>query len=163
MPKAKLTLKGETKRLVLPVLALSSFLNSFKENALSAATFCSSAGVSTRSLPLLGTTPFFLQEASPVNKRINKSNRVLRFIRSSISYFHLVLFDLRIHLFERYTRPEVFLIYLNDSNRGHLLRPCRLIQKRWLKPCYPIALKSLQRLHMPSLRRKAVYHVNRGI
>ncbi|HEY8782688.1 MAG TPA: hypothetical protein VIM16_13780 [Mucilaginibacter sp.] len=48
------------------------FLNSLKENALSAVTFCSSKGVNTRSLPLFvpgGAILAFLQEAKPIKKQ----------------------------------------------------------------------------------------------
>jgi len=75
IPSAKLTLNGDINRLVPAVLALSRFLNSFKENALSAVTFSSSKGVSTRFFPLLvlfspgGATLAFLQEAKPMKKQ----------------------------------------------------------------------------------------------
>src|SRR5882757_4843752 len=81
IPSAKLTLNGDTSRLVLLILALSKFLNSFKVKALSAATFCSSIGLSTRFFPVLGMVLLFLQAAIKMNINVTAISKSLCFIK----------------------------------------------------------------------------------
>src|SRR6185437_4312008 len=115
MPNAKLTLSGDTKRLSPAVFAPFKFLNSFKVNALSAVTFCSSKDVSTRLLPLSvffkGVTGAFLQEAKPRVKR--KSNSGL--LRVKVISLNSYLFSPGICLYA--------LGWLNDTSQAKYFHP----------------------------------------
>src|SRR5207249_773513 len=85
MPIAMLTLKGDRKRLSLP-FPLNVVLNSLSEKALSAATFCCSAVVNTRSLPVSGLLSIFLQAVIATSDKL-RMVIVLRIIKIGL-YLH---------------------------------------------------------------------------